>query len=183
MSSRKGIICRIQGKAKEYCCVLPRRITGGDIHLRFIRLKDLSFMRPFLSGASSSVKTGSAFYLWKRIFAAYQAVYLIWDNNEPSDPIGFIGLYGMVPGRSLYISIQIFTESHRMHGYGSKSVSLLLDYFKEKALAEDIWAEVPESNEGSRSFLEAMGFKVCGKDGERLLFKKCLIQCGGTSGS
>lgn len=181
---RKGdIFAYIRKKAGGYCRILPRLIAGNDIFLRFVRMKDMSCLRAFSCCASSPGKNRSSLFLWKELFDTYQAVYIIQDKEDAGGIIGSIGLYGMIPGESSYISLMIFNEEHRMCGYGSRSMALLLNYFKRKSLAEHIYAEVLETNEGSRSFLNRMGFKACGKKGEVMIFEKCLKACGGPSGS
>ncbi len=175
MIRKINLFSHISKKAAGFFRILPRLVSGEGMLLRFIRMKDMT-SPPFSAGSG---KKPSALSLWKELFDSYQGVYLIAEKEDPDRAVGFIGLYGMVPGRSSYVSIVIWDEKDRMRGYGSRGMRLMLDYLRKKSIIRVMCAEVAQDNYPSRSFFEGLGFEFRGKKGEVLLFEKDLGASGG----
>jgi RimJ/RimL family protein N-acetyltransferase len=161
-----------------------RKIENYRIRLRLLRIKDLYALRSrywpeHLRGvcAGDPGLFWTLFFFWRRLRLSFQALYLVEIKSAPRDPmIGFVGLYSLEIGRSLYVSAVLFDPEDRRKGYGRIALTLLFDFLKEAAVAKEVRAEVFRSNPSSLAFLQTLGFEVLADQGDQLLLVKPLDQ-------
>ena len=161
-----------------------REIGNHKICLRLLRIKDLYALSSrywpehfggFRTGDPGSFWTLFSFWRWLRV--SFQALYLVEIKAIDTDRmIGFVGLYSVEVGRSLYVSAVLFDREDRRKGYGRVALTLLFDFLKEAAVATEVRAEVFRSNPFSLAFFQALGFEVLSDQGDQLLLVKPLDQ-------
>jgi len=75
-----------------------------------------------------------------------------------SKPIGFIGLYDLIPGESAEISLAIFDKTFRRHGYGTRAFKLLAQHLQRYSVVREIHVNVTRDNHRALSFWKTVGF-------------------------
>ena len=142
-------------------------MESGGLTLRLYRLKDLpvlhSLFTPeiFFEASGAELKASSLLSFYKWMKTTFQVVYVIEVEETDGRRIaGFVGLYNMKIGQSLWISLTIFSPEHRRRGYGAKALELLLDLLQKNGAAETVYAEVSKTNRTSLSFFTRLGFGV-----------------------
>jgi RimJ/RimL family protein N-acetyltransferase len=142
-------------------------VESDGLTLRLYRLKDLpvlhSLFTPeiFLEASGAQLKASSSLSFYRWIKSTFQVVYVIEVEESGGCVIaGFVGLYNMKIGQSLWISLTIFSPEHRRRGYGTKALELLLDLLQKKGAAGKIYAKVSRTNVPSLCFLKKLGFEV-----------------------
>ena len=85
--------------------------------------------------------------------------------------VGFAGIYGVEPGKRLWLSLVIFEPKNRRHGYGGKALTMLLHSFQKNLSVERVCGQVLASNTASLRFLKKLGFDVFAKDHDRVLLQ------------
>ena len=153
-------------------------IENRGLTLRLYRLKDLFALLPlftpeiFLEASGCILKVSSVMGFYKWLKTTFQVVYLIEiEENEGHRIVGFVGLYNMKIGNSLWLSIAIFNPGDRRQGHGTRSLELLLDLLQRNGAAETVYAEVLKRNMPSLCFLRRFGFEVCSRYQEKCLLK------------
>jgi len=163
-------------------------MARGDLMLRLYRFRDLPALRRLLkpeifpAASGSQVKAfGSSASLWWWMRRTFQVFYVIEiDKREGRRMIGFAGVYNMEPRNSLWVSLVIFDQKDRRHGYGRRALELLLSSFQKNHVAKTVCGEVLASNTGSLRFLKKLGFHIFSQDGNRVLLKfEYPAACGG----
>jgi RimJ/RimL family protein N-acetyltransferase len=138
---------------------------------------DLSCLRRFFQEADFSLPPAGRktlhflpfFTNW--LLRTFQLIYLIeWEKTV----LGFVGLYDIKPGKSLKLSIAIFSSGNRRKGYGTEALELLLPYLQKKGLAEEVSAEVSGENRQSLSFFTKAGFEITERSDDRITLSRKL---------
>ena len=159
-----------------------RRMQGSPITIRLCQPTDLPALRFLLnpeifvetSGIRFQTSSFPSFCKW--ILTTFPVVYIIdeIDENRQSRIIGFLGLYHMKIGESLWVSLAIFDPKDRRRGYGSQAFELLLSSLKRNGAARAICAGVLAANEPSLSFFRKLGFRVYQENNGMFLLKKVI---------
>ncbi len=119
---------------------------------------------------------GSVFAFWRWATTIFQVIYVIEAREaEGERAVGFTGLYNIVIGRSLWLSLWVFKPEDRRRGCGRQALGLILDYLQETRVAREMFAEVLRENISSFSFFKKLGFQVCGFHRDKLLLEKRLF--------
>jgi len=155
-------------------------IREEDFVLRRYGLKDIFALRPlfnpevFLSANGLERRVfGSFFFRW--MVTTFQVFYVCEiEESRGRRMVGFVGIYNLEIGRSLYLAIAVFNPEDRGRGYGSRAVGLLLNYLHGHGIAERVCVEVLKTNLDSLRFFEKLGFGVRGQDRYILLLEKSL---------
>jgi len=113
-------------------------MENENIRLRPLRVFDGPFLKSGLKSADILSANGlnkpmasSWFFVWWCFTKTFALAYCI---EYDSRPIGFIGLYNFIPGKSAEISLVIFDSDNRRMGYGTKSFQLLIQNLKRFSL-------------------------------------------------
>jgi len=105
--------------------------------------------------------------------STFQVIYLIEiDEKGERRIVGFAGLYDMVLGREVKLSLAVFNPEDRGRGNGEKALSLLLNLLQENRAAEVVYAEILNSNVPSLRLCRKLGFEVKSLSEDRLLLEK-----------
>jgi len=144
------------------CVKFRRSLETPSLRLRLYGWRDIGILQTLFYPDFISKLFPSSLSFRRWLVRTFQVLYLLETRKAGviSDVVGFIGLYGIDPGRSIWLSAGIFNFEDRGKGYGSKGLEILLDYFRESALAKNVFAEVIKTNERSLSFFEKSGFTV-----------------------
>lgn len=141
---------------------IPRLMEDGRIVLRHLRLGD----GPFLSNglreegilkAKGLNKPVSPpwFFIWWWFKKTYICPFCI---ELDSRPIGFIGLYNLIPGESAEISLMIFDKTLRRQGYGTRAFELFVRSLQRHSIVERILIKIKADNHIALSFWRKVGF-------------------------
>ncbi len=157
-------------------------IRGEDFVLRRYELKDVFALRPlfnpelFLSANGLERRAfGSFFSFFRWMVTTFQVFYVCEiEVHRGGRVVGFVGIYNLEIGRSLYLAIAVFNPEDRGRGYGSRAVGLLLNYLNKHRVAEKVYVEVLKTNLESLQFFDKLGFEVRGQDKDILLLEKNL---------
>ena len=156
-----------------------RCMKTGLLRLRLCRLRDLRplyslfTLEIFPEGEGSKSKPASLFSFYRWMKNTFQVIYLIEiEEKGGCRAIGFVGLYDMELGRSLRISLTIFSAEDRGRGYGEKALTLLLSILRENGAAEVVYGEILRSNVPSLHLCRKLGFKIKKLHQDRLLLEK-----------
>ena len=157
-------------------------IRGEDFVLRRYELKDIFALRPlfnpeiFLSANGIERRAFDSFFSFFRWMVTTFQMFYVCEVGESRGRrvVGFVGIYNLEIGRSLYLAIVIFNPEDRGRGYGSRAVGLLLNYLNKRGVAEKVCVEVLKTNLESLGFFEKLGFEVRGQDKGILLLEKSL---------
>lgn len=159
---------------------LKRCIKNSDSTLRPYRLRDLPALRslfaPEILFQASSIEAGAfnslfCLHIWLR--TTFEVLYIIEaGENSRRRIVGFLGLYNIKIGQSLYLSLAIFNPKDRRRGYGRQAFGLLLGSLRKNNVVRTVYVEVFKTNVPSLSFCNNLGFEVCGQYQDRLLMEK-----------
>ncbi|OHE60109.1 MAG: hypothetical protein A2Z47_09380 [Thermodesulfovibrio sp. RBG_19FT_COMBO_42_12] len=73
--------------------------------------------------------------------------------------IGFIGLYNLLPDKSVEVSLVIFHKEDRRHGYGTSAFRMLKQRIQQSHFLKKLIVKVKEDNYPSKEFWKKIGFK------------------------
>jgi RimJ/RimL family protein N-acetyltransferase len=140
---------------------LPRRMCDGGLELRPVRISDGPFLvKAFaLTGAVRMPEPvpRRAFYFWWFVRKTYSFAYCI---VAVSHPIGFIGLYDLIPGKSAKMSLAIPEGAYRRSGFGRRAFRLVRENLVRHSVVETLSVEIKKENHGALRFAERMGFTL-----------------------
>jgi len=74
-------------------------------------------------------------------------------------PLGFVALYNLRLGKSAEITLMIFENRLRRHGYGTMAFKLLAQNLKRHDVVKVISARVEADNHIALSFWRSLGFQ------------------------
>jgi ribosomal protein S18 acetylase RimI-like enzyme len=159
---------------------VKRWMKDGKLILRLRRFRDLpvlqSMLTPVILRETSGIEPaafGSLFSFWFWLRTVFQAVFVMEVEERGSRRIvGFAGLYDMKIGRSLWLSLAVFDPKDRRQGYGKQTIGLLLESFKTRGMARNIFVEVSRKNIPSLHFFRNLGFRILERHKDRLFLEK-----------
>jgi RimJ/RimL family protein N-acetyltransferase len=141
---------------------IPRRIKGDSVTLRRLcifdgpplnrALKDEGILR--LTGLRPQFKSWLSLWWWFERTYCYP--YCIEANSRR---IGFIGLYNLLPDKSVEISLVIFHKEDRRHGHGTLAFGMLKQRIQQPHFFKKMIVKVKEDNYSSTAFWKKLGFK------------------------
>ncbi|HAM50700.1 MAG TPA: hypothetical protein DCP92_08425 [Nitrospiraceae bacterium] len=160
---------------------IPRYMEDGNLRLRLLRMSDGPFILRGLNDGAILKANGlsrpiasSWFFVWWWMKKTFIPAYCI---EYDSQPIGFIGLYNLIPGNSAEVSLVIFDRNNRRRGYGTRAFQILAQTLRRCHLIEKITLKIQGDNRGSISFWTGLGFEdVHIPDGLRVMsmdLKEC----------
>ncbi len=138
---------------------VPRIMAEGKIRLRPFRILDAPFLTEGFRregihpGFGLQVPSWLAVWWWTR--KTFLPAYCI---EYDSRPIGFAGLYNLLPGESAEISMAIFEKAMRGRGCGTRSLSILVRELRRHSLVKRLYVRVREDNRVAMRFWRKMGF-------------------------
>ena len=159
------------------------RMEDRDLALRLYRFRDLialcSLCKPEVFLAASGVPLqvfNSLASFWRWVRTTFQATYVIEveESDNAHRIIGFVGIYKIELGQSLWLSLVLFDPKDRKRGYGQRTLQLLLSNLEEDRTVKRVCGEVLASNTASLRLLKKLGFDVFAQDHGRLLLQKQL---------
>jgi RimJ/RimL family protein N-acetyltransferase len=151
--------------------------------VRLYRFRDLtalcSLCKPEVFLAASGVRLKACTSLvsfWRWMRTTFQAVYVIEveESNTAYRIIGFVGIYKIQLGESLWLSLVLFDPKDRRRGYGERTLQLLLSSLQKDRVVKRVYGEVLAINTGSLRLLEKLGFDIFAQEDGRLLLGKQL---------
>lgn len=154
-----------------------RCMKKRSLILRLYRLKDLPALCSLFNRETSLITSGSEpevftsiLPLWRWINTTFQVLYIIVvGENSRRRIIGFVGLYNIKLGRSLYLSAVLFDIRDRGQGHGRDALELLMDFLQKDAIVKEVYAEVSKTNVQSLHFFRELGFEACGQRADSFL--------------
>lgn len=157
-----------------------RNMKSTEISLRLYSLKDLYTLYSLFNQGnlinSDTTRYGVYNYLshfCRLMFNKFHVFYVIEvKEKDVSRIIGFMGLYNIVIGQTVFLSIAIFKPEDRGRGYGKKSIELLLDSLKKYSVVETVCVEILKTNVASLNFFKKLGFEVYRQYKDRFLLEK-----------
>jgi ribosomal protein S18 acetylase RimI-like enzyme len=152
-------------------------LQGQTICLRPCRAGDFSCLRklfekaafPIPGAGQKTFRSLPSFVKW--LLLTFQIIYLI---EREKAVLGFVGLYNVKPGESLYLSIGLFDPDDWGKGYGTDALGLLFPYLQKRGLTKEVVAEVSSTNTRSLSFFAKAGFEIIGNKDDRMVLSKKL---------
>jgi RimJ/RimL family protein N-acetyltransferase len=149
---------------------VTRSMKDNNLRLRPLRIFDGHFIHRGLKDAIglntnglSRVTDSSWFSVWWWIKKTYSYSFCI---ELDSRPIGFIGLYNLILGKSANISLVIFDETFRRQGYGTRSFKLFAQSMRRHFVIKKIFITVKTDNDRALSFWKKLGFsETCMSNG------------------
>ena len=137
-------------------------MSDDNIKLRPLKIFDGHFIHRALkdeiglkANGLNRLTNSSWFSVWWWIKKTYSYSFCI---EMDSRPIGFIGLYNLVLGKSADISLLIFDETLRWQGYGTRSFKLFARSLRRHSVVENIFVTVKTDNHKALSFWKKLGF-------------------------
>ena len=145
------------------CAKFRRSLETSSLRLRLYGWRDIGILQTLYYPDFISKLFPSSLSFRRWLVRTFQVLYLLETRKAGGidSLVGFIGLYRIDPGSSIWLSAGIFKPEDRGKGYGSKGLEILLDHLRESALAKNVFAEVMKTNERSLSFFEKSGFTRC----------------------
>jgi len=143
-------------------CVKFRRSLGtSSLRLRHYGWRDTGILQALFYPDFISKLFPSSLSFRRWLARTFQVLYLLETRKDGGiiGMVGFIGLYRIDPGRSIWLSTGIFNPGDRSKGYGRQGLEILLDYLRESGLSKKVFAEVIRTNERSLSFFKKSGFR------------------------
>jgi RimJ/RimL family protein N-acetyltransferase len=141
---------------------VTRSMKDDNLKLRQLRIFDGHFIHRGLKDAIglktkglSRLTDSSWFSVWWWIKKTYSYSFCI---ELDSRPVGFIGLYNLILGKSADISLVIFDETFRRQGYGTRSFKLFARSLRRHSVVENIFVTVKTDNHRALSFWKKLGF-------------------------
>jgi len=153
-------------KLRNMCSVIhvtmPSYMEDTNIRLRLLRLSDGPLIVNGLKdeiilntcGISRPINS-SWLSLWWWLKKTFMPAYCIECDSKP---IGFIGLYDLIPGESAEISLAIFDKTFRRQGYGTRAFKLLAQHLQRYSVVREIRVKVTRDNHCALSFWKTVGF-------------------------
>ncbi|HYA12651.1 MAG TPA: GNAT family N-acetyltransferase [Thermodesulfovibrionales bacterium] len=129
-----------------------RPLSIFDGHFISSRLKDEAVLQA--TGLSKPLCL-SWFSIWWWIKKTYSCSFCI---ELDSRPIGFIGLYNLIPRKSAEISLVIFDKTMRQNGHGTRAFKLLEQSLQKHSVIRNIQAKVKTDNYSAFLFWKKVGF-------------------------
>jgi RimJ/RimL family protein N-acetyltransferase len=142
------------------CARLRRCLETPSFRLRVYGPQDLSTLQDLFGPEMLPKPFHSSLSFRRWLISTFQVLYML-ETREVGGMtlvVGFIGLYRVDPGRSVWLSTGIFDAEDRGKGYGSKGLEILLDHLQENTIAKKVYVEVMKTNERSLAFFERSGF-------------------------
>jgi len=137
-------------------------MSDDNIKLRPLKIFDGHFIHRALkdeiglkANGLNRLTNSSWFSVWWWIKKTYSYSFCI---EMDSRPIGFIGLYNLVLGKSADISLLIYDETLRWQGYGTRSFKLFARSLRRHSVVENIFVTVKTDNHKALSFWKKLGF-------------------------
>jgi ribosomal protein S18 acetylase RimI-like enzyme len=137
-------------------------MRDDNLRLRPLRIFDGPFMSKGLrdefvlkvNGLGKPVNSSWFFVWWwfKNTFICSFCIEL------DSRPIGFIGLYNLIPGKSAEMTLVILDKNMRRLGYGSKAFNIFAQNLQRHSVVEKILIKVKTDNHSALSFWRKVGF-------------------------
>lgn len=149
-------------------CVL-RRVTLDDIpSLRQI-IDDELFLR-FLPDLYEMVRTNDGLKRFIRIFDTYihNDDGVLWGITIGESLVGFIAIMDLSYDSVLFYAVH---PEYRNQGLAKESFAAVLDYCRTCFPGLYLHTEVYEDNKVSIKLLEDNGFRIIGKNGNKILLK------------
>lgn len=141
----------------------PGYMSDGIICLRYMKISDGVFLRKQLAYRETLSYTllhtpvsSSWLRVWLKMKKIFNFAYMIVVDFNP---IGFIGIYNLIPGQSARISLVIFDREKRRRGYGSSAFDLLADNLQTYCKVKTIMITYKNDNAAARSFWKKCGFQ------------------------
>jgi RimJ/RimL family protein N-acetyltransferase len=142
---------------------IPRCMNDNNIKLRAFGISDVPFVCEGLKDKEILADSG----LSKPIFLSWLSVWwwakktfkIIYCIECDLKRIGFIGIYGLRLGESAEMTLVIFDNNIRRHGYGSRAFRIFTQNLKKISLLERIIVRVKTDNSISISFWQKLGFR------------------------
>lgn len=145
---------------------IPRFIEDKSIRLRPPRFVDAKFLlQGFKNEHNHFTDLGhktlipQRLSVWWWMKKTFSPAYCI---ERASNPIGFIGLYNLILGKSAEMSLIIFDDNFRGLGYGTRAFKLLAQNLKECSTIKKIFVRVRADNYRTLSFWKKLGFMEAG---------------------
>ncbi|MEJ2253543.1 MAG: GNAT family N-acetyltransferase [Nitrospirota bacterium] len=155
----------------------PRRLRGERLSLRLRSPADLWRLPPlttpeFMKAVSARpLRSPSALSFWLRVRRTYPVCYVI-ERPEESMPLGFLGLYDIRPGESLFFSMGFFRPGDRRRGFGREALSILLGHVGSRGIVRTVRAEMPPDKHDSIALLRSMGFRKAAEEGGKVVMER-----------
>jgi RimJ/RimL family protein N-acetyltransferase len=136
-----------------------RPVWVARLELRAVRVSDGPFLAVVFAGTGAARMQGRslrrAFFFWWFVRKTYSFAYCIVTG---ANPIGFIGLYDLKPGRSAEMSLAVTDHAFRRSGFGSRAFRLLRENLVRRSVIEMLRVEIQHENHAALRFAEKMGF-------------------------
>jgi RimJ/RimL family protein N-acetyltransferase len=155
----------------------------SGLALRLYRPGDLTALRSlckkevFLAASGVRLKAFSSLMsFWAWMHTTFQVFYVIEveESNNAHRIIGFVGIYKIELGESLWVSLVLFDAKDRGQGYGQRALELLITSLQEDRIVKRVCGEILAGNTGSLRLLEKLGFDVFAQAHGRFLLRKQL---------
>jgi RimJ/RimL family protein N-acetyltransferase len=143
------------------CAKFRRSVETPALRLRLCGWRDIGILQTLFYPDFILKLFPSSLSFRRWLARTFQVLYLLEPRKAGGimGKVGFIGLYRIDPGRSIWLSTGIFNPEDRSKGYGRQGLEILLDYLRESGLSKKVYAEVMKTNERSLSFFEKSGFR------------------------
>ncbi len=142
---------------------MPRNMEGNKLRLRHLTILDTPALSKWLRSEVGLKREEwrkpaylSWFFLWWWIKRRFTCSFCI---EIESMPLGFVALYNMRLGKSAEITLMIFENRLRRHGYGTMAFKLLAQNLKRHDVVKVISARVEADNHIALSFWRSLGFQ------------------------
>ena len=117
----------------------------------------------------TSPVSASWFHVWLKMKKIFNLAYIIVVDSQP---VGFIGLYNIIPGQSAEMSLVLFDKEQRSRGYGSRAFHLLAFNLQKYSIVKGIFVDYKTDNADAQSFWNRCGFKEeCRQDNLITMFR------------
>jgi RimJ/RimL family protein N-acetyltransferase len=182
----KRLIIRLGKKVSHACGIkairFERRMVHDGVKLRPYRLSDVPVLHAlfgreaFIAASGEKNKVFNSWLsLWRWMISTFQIMYIIEaEINGNHQIIGFIGLYNIIIGKSLWLSAAVFKPQDRRRGYGQAALGLLLDSLQRRRIVQMVYGEVFKTNAASLSLCKKLGFTMCGKNKSTFFMERSL---------
>ncbi len=138
---------------------MPRYMKENKLRLRPLRIVDAPLIKMWLQNQvilnTGGLGKSAWFFAWWWIKRRFDCSFCI---EIESVPVGFIALYNMRLGRSAEITLMIFEDTLKRHGYGTRAFKLLAQNLQRHAVVEKVFARVEADNHVALSFWRSLGF-------------------------
>jgi RimJ/RimL family protein N-acetyltransferase len=158
--------------------LFPQYLHDNSLRLRPLRFADGRFMAAGLTddtivracGMSKPPVASWVSLLWW-VRKTYPLAFCV---ELHAHRIGFLGLYNLRPGKSAELSLAIFDEACRNHGYGTRVLKLFLQHLQQCSRLQHVAVDVRQDNQAALSFWKKSGFsEACTADGVLTMIRVC----------